>query len=569
VVNLALRNYISWLARVLPRIRHFDVTASSREVDDLRAAFSAKRLLRSELLGHRGTHVDEILRLLSFAFTCHRGWALVEGVKEKDEETGEVTIKALSPDDVLTWPGVQPMLSSPYIAVRQRMTGPDLERRWGIKVEKLSGAEWDGQTGMNALQPGIKDSLYTVVRLFVLPCKMYPNGRQSIMVDGDRVIHDIKKDKKFWIGTPDNKYPLVPIADVPQTYMDFSESRMRQLQVATRAFNLTFSRYYHTISENPVVTWLIPSTGGVTADDILGHTVAVQTYRGQTPPKPQVMPGLEPLVNAMMLFKGLVDELHSQSPVSRGKSQGSRMPVGTTERLIARAESQDYAFIERVRDGMAAIAERYLIEGQAVWGKKRVFKTLGSHRRFEAGAFYTAKLGTGFSVFIKPEDGLPKTMEARWERVTKGLQAQLFGPSEDPKTSERARKLLEVLDDEDELSYLAADDQRAYEHFLKIKNGEPVVVSVFDNHRAHIVSEARYAVDEMAATGDDLGEKIEKDLQLHRKEHIIMQQQINADELALDQLPEPTPEEQAKLVMQQQAAAPQRAPAAQGQARGA
>ena len=544
-INLCYRNYLAFLARSVPRFRKLQGVAASREPRDLRAAYSVQRMLRAEMLGHKGRHADEILRMISFVFCCHTAFMLVEGIVPKGKTFGEVKMTAYSPFDIFFWPGVKRLADSPAVVLTERLTRQEIRSRWGDVPMKLDGASWPEKARMADIAKGIDRSLVEVNRLFIKPCDEFPRGAQRIVLADSH--EDLFKATlpddpgQEWIGSPDDEYQIVSVGDVPLGHLDYGQSRMGLIQGPQKVYNTAYSRHVQAVKEMPVITILAPDTSGLTPATYHNRTVALMNYRaiGGHQPKIEVTPSPQITLETMAWSKQIIEDMHAQSPVSRGQAQGTRMPVGTFQGLVERSEDQDHVLIERLKDGVATIAERVAIEGRNVWPKRKVYLTLGAHRRFESAEFYKADLKEGFSVRIQPDNGMPKSAEARWDKVIKGTQAGVFGPANDPATSEKSRKLLEILDEEEEFALGHIDEQRAYEDFLLLKEGREAPVSLFDNHAVHIKTETQYAVEEMTATQQALPPDLEERLTMHRLQHIEKQQESNAHAVAMQGMPQP------------------------------
>jgi len=558
-INFCYRTYLAFLSQAVPRLRNLQTIAASREAKDLRAAFSVERAIRSEMFGHRGAFMDSILRMVSFVYNCHTGYVIVEGVVPKGEKYGEVRMKAFSPIDVMWYPGVRRMEASPYVVLIEQMTREDIESRWGPIPKGVSGTKWPEDSGMEAIQPGIDESLYEVNRVFVKPCASYPDGAARVVLTGSET--DLWKSmsgKSETIGTPDKAYPIVGVSDIPCGYLDFGESQMNLMQVAQRIANIALSRHVQAVLENPELSIWAPAGSGLNEDSWNNKTTSLQSYNPIPGSNPKIVPTPSPQMSLGLLgtAEGLINNVVSSSPISRGQSEGSRMPVGTARSLIEKATDQNLALIERLKEGVSAIAERVIIEGRNVWKPNRIFLVVGTNRKYEAIEFKKADLKDHFSVRIRPDDGMPKNDADRWEHVTRGLQAGLFGPVDDPQTGVKARRALEIATEEEEFAWGHKDDQRAYDDFLKIKDGEETRVSLSDNHRIHYDMERKYAVEEMNATGQALPPELEQGLWDHWQAHVLAQQENNRIMQALSQVG-PSPEAQAGQAGQGQQPMPQ------------
>jgi hypothetical protein len=546
-INFCYRNYLAFLAQAIPRIRNLQAVAASREVKDLRAAFAVERAVRSEMFGHRGAFTDALLRMVSFVFNCHTGYVIVEGVVKKGEKYGEVRMKAYSPLDVYWFPGTRRMEDSPYVVLVEQMTREDIEDRWGDVPKGVDGARWPEKSGMEQIQPGLNESMYEVNRVFIKPCRAYPKGASRVVLTGAK--KDLWKSKdggSETIGTPDGAYPIVGVADIPCGYLDFGESRMNLMQGPQRIANIAYSRFVQTVTENPEISVWTPLGSGVNPDTWGNGTTSFQNYNPVPGNKPQVIPTPTPTMSRELLgdMEGLINNVSSSSPVSRGQSEGSRMPVGTTRTLVEKAADQDAPLIERLKEGVSVIAERIIIEGRNVWKPNRIFLVVGTHRKYEAVEFTKANLKDHFSVRVRPDDGMPKNDADRWDYVTKGAQAGIWGPVDDPKTGAKIRRALEISTEEEEFSWGHKDDQAAYDDFLRMKDGEEPQVSLCDDHRVHYSSEKRYGVEEKNATGEPLGEDMEERMWGHWNAHALAQQRNNQIEQAMGQLPPPPPGQQ-------------------------
>jgi hypothetical protein len=545
-VNLSESRRQRLIARILNIIKELQVIAASNDEDDLLASKAAEQLLKGYLAEHTGLFFSEIVRLVTLTYACGVAYAVIEPTWEPVKIDGELTyqpddvsLRVILADQVFHYPGIHDIHDSPAVVIHEYLTVRDLSRFLKRSIDEIPEdappAHWSDETGVETLEGKIEEARYLVKRLCILPCESYPRGAQRFVLGSSE--WSIKDEKgEETLGTVDGRYPIEALMDVPRGIAYYTRGRMADTGPVQRALDIFWSKHLEVVRDGPNAVFWIPKGSRVSKDKITNEAIVVAEYQPVGPhmPRMDTMPEPTPLLRGIEMCEHFLDELSAQHAPSRGVAQGGRQPAKAIEMLVSQDEISDTPMAEMFKGGMARIGKRILMVGQKVWGPKKVFLVLGANRKYEAGEFRKANLKEGWDVRIAPGDSLPKSKSQRVFLVLQALQAGLLGPPETPEAAQAARKLLNVVTDDDFYAQDQVQIQRARDHVAEIRRaaemaalglpGDSIPADPdFDDHSVHKNVERKLVAAEMSK-GTASPEFVEM-MRQHVQGHDFYQQQ--------------------------------------------
>lgn len=358
------------------------------------------------------------------------GGMLVESATEYEWlPRGEIRFDVLSPFEVYLDPVIEELEDQPFIVVVQSYTEEQIEMIWGVRVEggqssatqDLSNVHRDsianitpGVASGSPYQGWAGDMLskrVVVFRAFIKKHREYPDGAYIVMTSNGKIL---EKEKKYpWrnrAGAGRKFYPIIhyKFGTVPGRAWGYSPAddmlpKQYQLNKAESMLTMIMARM-----ANPV--WLIPAnTNPSRISGDIGIQIEYTPVGGQAPNR---LPGAEApqsLVKYITDIKQSFDELSGAFAAVRGKSMGSRTPVGTVQSLQERGFGRWATVFSGLETGYQDMA----IKSLEVWRQKahtpRVLAIKDAIGGFTFAEFLGADWDDGVQVEVEAGSTRPHT----------------------------------------------------------------------------------------------------------------------------------------------------------------
>lgn len=290
---------------------------------------------------------------------------------------GELRFDTLSPFEVYLDPMIEELEDQPMIMVVQSFTPEQIYQKWGAEIEQdatssqaeLSTAHREGiaSIGMNGGASPLgaqsdKEKRIVVYRTFIKYHKDYKKGAYLVMTAGGKLLERVPEYPwKTRSGQGKKFYPLVhyrfgTVGGRAWGYTPADDLMPKQYQLnkAESLFTLIMSRM-----ANPV--WLIPQN--TNPSRITGEIGIQVEYTPVGSAAPQRIPGAEApqsLVKYIEDIRNSFDELSGAFSAVRGRSLGTRTPVGTVQSLQERGFGRWATVFQMLEEGYEELARKSL-----------------------------------------------------------------------------------------------------------------------------------------------------------------------------------------------------------------
>lgn len=358
--------------------------------------------------------------------------------------SGRFRYDVLSPFEVHLDPIIEELEDQPYVLVIQSFTPEQIKLAWDVDIEKEGGAGSVSEISMmhregiaSVAVGGVATPFGTsgmgeryrrvvVYRLFVKYHKDYPNGAYIVMTAGGTRLE--KKTEFPWKrqnGKGQMFYPLTHyrFATIPGRAWGFSPAddllpKQYQLNKAESLVTLICTRM-----ANPV--WLIPTNTNPTR--ITGEIGIQIEYTPVGQQAPSRVPGSEApqsLVKYIADIRQSFDELSGAFAAVRGRSMGSRTPVGTVQALQERGFGRWATVFQGLEEGYQDLAEKSL----EIWRQKAHTPRVQAIKDAVGGYTFQEFLGAdwddGVDVQVEAGSTRPHTQQ---EKLTAYIQLAQIG----------------------------------------------------------------------------------------------------------------------------------------------
>ncbi len=463
-----------------------------------------------------------------FTVNCSHGYLLVEaddtlkppvvyedqmGFGKRETRVGDVAYEALSPFNVYMPPGTKKLQDAAAILVIQFMDIQTIKRRWPeIKVVGAENASFG--CGLDELVPGMQDSFLKVKRLFI---KGNPQkdglGKQYIIIG--QATHTIRKRSgkhsgKKWIGTYDNKYPIIDFMDEPLRVGYYGRGRHSVARGALKTLCSAWTKIAK-IMALPLVLGL-PDGSGLGIEDFKDVPFIVANLLPNAANKPEFIgpSGLEWHFRTMEEAKKQIMEVYSQHEPSKGRSPGSRTSEGTIEKLQAADRLGDSAVGKLTLKAMTRVLQRVLGEGLTVWPEEYDAIVLGRENSYQRHVLRKAELKPGIDVRVIPGGGEDKTKDVMFKEVTEAIRHGMLDAPE-------GRRIMGVGRREDTYNPLDHHLRKIKMEDRMIQNGQEVEIFPEDDHQLHIQEQEKRNIERAFEAPQDELERRRRHIELHIK----------------------------------------------------
>ena len=348
---------------------------------------------------------------------------------------GEIRFDTISPFEVYLDPVIEELEDQPFIIIVQSYTEEQVEQIWGYRVDGGQSSATQDTTLVHKdsianITPGIASgSPYqgaggdmlskrvVVFRAFIKKHKEYPKGAYIAMTASGKVLDREKEypwrnrggaGRKFY---PFIHYKFGTVAGRAWGYSPADDMLPKQYQLnkAESMMTMIMSRM-----ANPV--WLIPAnTNPSRISGDIGVQIEFTPVGGSAPSR---LPGAEApqsLVKYITDIKQSFDELSGAFAAVRGKSMGSRTPVGTVQSLTERGFGRWATVFAGLEAGYQDMATKAL----EVWRQNahtpRVMAVRDAIGGFTFAEFMGADWDDGVTVEVEAGSTRPNTSSEKMQ----------------------------------------------------------------------------------------------------------------------------------------------------------
>jgi len=342
---------------------------------------------------------------------------------------GEIRFDSISPFEVYLDPVIEDLEDQPFIMICQSFTEEQVEQIWGYRIEggQNTASQDSGMVHKESIAnitPGIASgSPYVglagdmlskrvvVFRAYIKKHKEYPKGAYIAMTSDGKLLE--KKTPYPWRnrgGSGRKFYPLIhyKFGTVGGRAWGYSPAddmlpKQYQLNKAESMLTMIMARM-----ANPV--WLIPAnTNPSRISGEIGVQIEYTPVGGAAPTR---LPGAEApqsLVKYITDIKQSFDELSGAFAAVRGRSMGSRTPVGTVQSLTERGFGRWATVFAGLEAGYQELATKAL----EVWRQNahtpRVMAVRDAIGGFTFAEFLGADWDDGVTVEVEAGSTRPNT----------------------------------------------------------------------------------------------------------------------------------------------------------------
>lgn len=462
---------------------------------------------------------------------------------------GSIRFDTKSPFETFIDPVIEELEDQPHVMFIESYTTEQVEMQWGKTVPSDSGnlttSGFLRQSAGSIATPGIgipfsamsamdREHRVTVIRLFSKRNKAYPKGCYIVLTSSG---HELEKHSEFpWKrkGTEKKYYPftLFRFGTVGGRAWGYTPAddllpKQYQLNKAESLFTLIMTRM-----ANPV--WLIPTNTNPTR--ITGEIGIQIEYTPVGQAAPQRIPGAEApqsLVTYITDIRRSFDELSGAFDAVRGRSMGSRTPVGTVQTLSDRGFGRWATVFGNLEEGYEDMARKAL----EVWRQNAKTPRVRAIRNLLGGWSFNEFMGAdwdeGVDISVEAGSSRPRTQQQKLQTYVQlaqygfidikdqsqvikilqdvGLSNLLPGVQEDTKAAyaENANFMLWARSVKEKLgsmspSVLSADPGDVNTHemlttLMSMPDGRPLtevfmVQPLVDAHDVHFLTHRRFAL---------------------------------------------------------------------------
>jgi hypothetical protein len=391
------------------------------------------------------------------------GGMLVESATEYEwVPRGEIRFDTISPFEMYLDPMIEEFEDQPFVIIAQSFTEEQIDQIWNVKVEGgMSTSSTDTsivhKESIASISPGVAagspyaatsggDMLskrVVVFRAFIKKHKEYPKGAYIAMTSSGKILD--RQTPYPWrtrAGAGKKFYPIIhykfgTVAGRSWGYSPADDLLPKQYQLNKAESMMTMIM---TRMANPV--WLIPAN---TNPSRISGDIGVQIeYTPVGGAAPNRIPGSEApqsLVKYITDIRQSFDELSGAFAAVRGRSMGSRTPVGTVQSLQERGFGRWATVFDGLEIGYQDMAEKSLEVWRQNAHSPRVMAVKDAIGGFTFAEFTGADWDDGVQVKVEAGSSRPQTQTEKKQTYMEMLQIGVL----DPQDEAQKIKLLEDL----------------------------------------------------------------------------------------------------------------------------
>lgn len=496
--------------------------------------------------------------------SCGSPWLADSETQFKFIPRGRIRFDVASPFEVYIDPAIEEIQDQPFMLVVKSYTVEQVMEIWGetIEPDQAYGGLGDlmretvptlasSSAGMpfGAQSASERENRVTVIRAYVKRHKEYPDGTYIVMTASGKVLektkdypwkHKVSGRKYYpWVhfrfGTVGGRaWGFTPADDLlPKQY---------QLNKAESLFTLIMTRM-----ANPV--WLIPANSNPTR--ITGDIGIQIEYTQVGQAAPSRIPGAEAPNSLVVYIRDIrtsFDELSGAFAAVRGRSMGSRTPVGTVQALQDRGFGRWATVFGNLEEGYSDLAKVALEVWRANAHTPRVQAVRNAVGGWTFGEFMGADWVDGVDVEVEAGSSRPVTRQEKLQTYAvlgqmgvinfadkaqsvklledTGMVNLLPGVEEDTKQAykENAEYMAWAQRITDEvLTARIGVDPAVNDRLAGLLGEMPItVMPLVDNHEVHFLTHRRLCITDAFKALPDIVQQVMMMHMLGHKENILM-----------------------------------------------
>jgi hypothetical protein len=470
---------------------------------------------------------------------------------------GSMRFDTHSPFELFLDPAIEESEDQPFQALIKSYTSEQISMVWGVDLNEEGG---DGEntgiqlrdslsgigalgSGHPTLQHGVNDRMNRIIvyRFFIKEHKKYPDGLYIALTASGKLLDRSKpypwkrkvSGKKYY---PWTHFRFATAGGRAWGYSPADDLRPKQYQLnkAESLLTMIIARM-----ANPV--WTIPSNSNPTK--ITGEIGIQIEYSGNLPPTR--VPGAEAprtLVQYIADIRQSFEELSGAFAAVKGKSTGSRTPVGTTQSMVDRGFGRWATVFDMLEEGYEDLAKKALEVWRMNDKTPRVRAVENAIGGWTFHEFMAADWDDGVDIKVEAGSARPKTQQEKMQnyialgqsglidltdkaQVIKiledtGMLNMIPGVQEDTKQAYRenavfmawAKQLTQMV-----MDGAGVADVESQENFNLTMSTPPImVIPIVDAHDVHFLTHRRLTLTDEFKALPDLVQKVMYD---HMMQH--------------------------------------------------
>ena len=508
-INKILPTLQNRLARLCKSPPRFDVrpeSNSSEDRDNARLALDTLTSLWEQLnVNQRRIALKMWVQQCGHAW-MRVGWDPTKGKKLTDPVTGETTyegapfVEEMPPFEVFPPPNAKSEEEALSIGIATAKVRPleyfrsRFPRGHEVKEESawLMSLQYESRinnmtskAGFAATSGGgsemLKNAAIELVK-YEAPTQERPEGRMITVASGI-----VLEDKPLPIG----EIPFKKFDDIPVAGKFYSESVVTHLRPISDQYNEVIARRSEWVRKMLAGKWVVPRGAGLTQesiDDTNGEVIeydVVPNAPGGGQPTPSPIPTIPAYAyNEEDALNAMFADVSGLQEVSQGKAPSATMPAIGMQLLQEQDETRIGIMIDMDEAGLAKIGSFLLKYFEKFATTPRKFKLAGKMGNYMVKEVAGDMLQGNTDVVVIRGSTYPGSKTLKRNDIMNLYGSGLLGDPNDPKVKERVLSDMEYGDISSiwlDQSLIAAQIKRMIN---KLKAGEPVEVSEFDNHAA-------------------------------------------------------------------------------------
>ncbi len=361
------------------------------------------------------------------------------------------------------------------------------EGAWLLSIQyeqRINSLTQNGATSGSA--PQMKNAAIEIV-YYEKPTKNYPNGRMCISANGI-----LLEDKELPVG----EIPLVKFDDVIVAGKYYSEAIITHLRPIQDQLNKVINKRAEWTNRLLNGKFIAPKGHGMyaeTLNDQSGEVVEYNPVPGGGPPQAMSIPNIPQYAYTEEdKLNGMLYDISGINEASRGQLPSASIPALGLQILQEQDETRIGIMVEQHELSWARVGQLALKNVSKFYVAPRLLKIGGSSMEYTVKSFQGADLKNNNDVFVIRGSTLPRSKTLRRQDITNAWQSGLLGDPADPALRQKVLEEIEFGDIQGIWKGQSLVQKQIAADLLKIENGEPPLVSEFDDHPEHVRKKNEY-----------------------------------------------------------------------------